>query len=404
MNGFFASVELLSLPELKGKPMAVCGNPENRHGIILAKNEEAKAYGIITAETVWQARKKCPNIVLVKPHHDRYHKYSKKINQIYDRFTDMVEPFSIDESWLDVTGSRKLFGTGKEIGDKIRAIVKEEIGLTLSVGVSFNKVFAKMGSDYKKPDATTLISRENYKNMIWPLPIGDLFFVGSATAEKLVKAGITTIGDLAVSNRKMLSTMLGKQGEVIFDYANGVDDSPVCFSSERQKIKSVGNGITFKRDLVGAEDIKTAIVALTDKVAGRLRSYELKCQGVKIDIKDPLFRTISRQKHLEAATNLGNEIVDAAMELMIKSWNFKDPIRMLTITGIGLVDENEAEQLSIFCMDNKNREKSEQVGRALDNIRQKYGESAITFGTIINNDIGIELYEHEEQEVKENEF
>lgn len=396
MNGFFASVELLALPELRGKPMAVCGNPENRHGIILAKSEEAKAYGVVTAETVWQAKKKCPRLILVRPHHEKYSFYSKKINQIYERFTDMIEPFSIDESWLDVTGSLRLFGTGREIADKIRAVVKEEIGLTLSVGVSYNKVFAKMGSEYKKPDATTEITRENYRELLWPLPLRELFFVGRATAERLEKAGMRTIGDLAVYNRDLICAMLGKQGAVIHDYANGVDDSPVSRSYERQKIKSVGNGMTFKRDLAGIDDIKTAILALSDTVAGRLRKYEMKCQGVKVDIRDPMFKTISRQKQLPLPTNLAEEIGNGALELIRKSWNLKDPIRMLTITGISLTDEQEAEQLSFFAADQKDRGKSETIERTLDSIRRKYGGSAITFGGILNNDIGIDLYDEEE--------
>ena len=398
MNGFYASVELLALPELKGKPMAVCGNPENRHGIILAKSEEAKVYGIVTAETVWQARKKCPSLVLVRPHHEKYKIYSDKINLIYGRFTDMIEPFSIDESWLDVTGSLRLFGAGKEIADRIRLIVKEELGLTLSVGVSYNKVFAKMGSEYKKPDATTIITRDNYKDMLWPLPIRELFFVGGVTAEKLGKAGMKTIGDLAVYNRDLLCSMLGKQGAVLHDYANGLDASPVSHSYERQKIKSVGNGMTFKRDLNGLDDIKTAILALSDTVAGRLRKYEMKCQGVKVDIKDPMFRTISRQKQLMLGTNLAEEIGCAALELIRKSWNLTDPIRLLTITGIGLTDEHEAEQLSLFSLDQNQREKSETIERTLDTIRRKYGGSSITFGGILKNDIGIELYEETEEE------
>ncbi len=398
MNGFYASVELLELPELKGKPVAVCGNPELRHGIILAKSEEAKAFGVVTAETVWQAKRKCPGLILVRPHHDKYKAYSKKINLIYERFTDMVEPFSIDESWLDVTGSRRLFGSGREIADRIRAAVREEFGLTLSVGVSFNKIFAKMGSEYKKPDATTEITRGNYKEILWPLPLRELFFVGGATAEKLEKAGMKTIGDLALYNRSLLCSMLGKHGGAIHDYANGIDDSPVSLSYERQKIKSVGNGMTFRRDLVGADDISTAVLALSDTVAGRLRKYEMKCQGVKVDIKDPFFKTISRQKQLELPTNLADEIGAAALELIRKSWNLKAPIRLITITGINLAEEGEAEQLSLFTAGRGNREKSEKIERTMDGIRRKYGESAITFGRIINNDIGIDLYEDTEEE------
>lgn len=398
MNGFYASVELLALPELIGKPVAVCGNPDNRHGIILAKNEDAKAFGVVTAETVWQARKKCPGLILVPPHHDRYRSYSQKINAIYARYTDRVEPFSIDESWLDVSGSLKLFGTGKEIGDTIRETVKKELGLTLSVGVSFNKVLAKMGSEYKKPDATTVINRDNFREILWPLPVRELFFVGGVTADKLEKTGIKTIGDLAVYNRTLICSMLGKQGAVIHDYANGIDDSPVCLSCERQKIKSVGNGMTFKRDLVGLDDIQTAILALSDTVASRLRSYELKCQGVKVDIKDPMFKTISRQKQLSSATNLADEIGEASIELICKYWRMKDPIRMITVTGIGLVDEGEAEQLSLFAAEQKDREKSETIERTLDAIRKKYGGSAITFGGILKNDIGIELHEEVQED------
>ena len=227
MNGFFASVELLDYPELRDKPMAVCGDPESRHGIILAKNEIAKRYGIVTAETLWQARKKCPDLQTVPPHHKKYQHYSRLINEIYLQYTDMVEPFSVDESWLDVTASQKLFGNGKQIADKIRNQVKKELGLTLSAGVSFNKIFAKMGSDYKKPDATTVITQENYKNILWPLDIRDLFFVGKATADKLQGIGIHTIGQLAESDRHTVTALLGKQGSIIHDYANGLDQTPV---------------------------------------------------------------------------------------------------------------------------------------------------------------------------------
>ena len=201
MNSFFASVELLERPELADVPMAVSGDPEHRHGIILAKNDIAKSYGVVTAETIWQARSKCPDLHLVRPHHKKYAAFSEKINRIYYRYTDMVEPFSIDESWLDVTASRRLFGTGKEIADSIRRTVKEELGLTLSAGVSFNKIFAKMGSEYKKPDATTVISRENFKDILWPLPAGEFFTVGRSSARKLAQYGIRTVGDIACSDK-----------------------------------------------------------------------------------------------------------------------------------------------------------------------------------------------------------
>lgn len=394
MDGFYASVELLDHPELRTKPMAVCGNPKNRHGIILAKNNLAKKYGIVTAETVWQAVKKCPDLRLVPPHHYKYKEYSLKINDIYLRFTDMVQPFSIDESWLDVTASQKLFGTGRQIADTLRKTIRDELGLTLSVGVSFNKIFAKMGSDYNKPDGTTVISRNNYKDILWLMDVRNMFFVGEATAEKLNKSGITTIGDLAQADKILLSSLLGKHGSMLYEYANGLDDSPVCRYSEREKIKSVGNGITFRRNLTGMDDIKTAVTALSDTVASRLRKYEMKGFGVKVDIKDPEFKVISRQKQLDTPTNLSEEIFRQAIDLIKASWQMRDPIRMLTITAINLCHEDEAQQLSLFDTGLKSREKGEKVERTIDDIRAKFGDNAISFGRVLNNDIGIDMEEN----------
>lgn len=390
MNGFFASVELLDYPELRDKPMAVCGNPENRHGIILAKNEIAKAYGIVTAETLWQAKKKCPQLQTVPPHHKKYRHYSKLINDIYLRYTDMVEPFSVDESWLDVTASRNLFGSGKDIADTLRETVKKELGLTLSAGVSFNKIFAKMGSDYKKPDATTVITRENFREILWPLDIRAMFFVGKATADKLRACGIKTIGELALSDKKAMISLLGKHGGVIHDYANGLDMTPVLRFDEREKIKSVGNGTTFSRNLTDTADIRTAVTGLSNTVASRLRKYKMKAFGVKVDIKDPQLKVISRQTQLDNPTNLTEVIADTAMDIIKKSWRMRDPIRMLTVTAINLCDENQAQQLSLFTEENISTEKGEKAERAMDDIRRKFGDNAITFGSIIGNDIGLE--------------
>ncbi|QAT42464.1 DNA polymerase IV [Aminipila luticellarii] len=401
MNGFFASVELLARPDLKSVPMAVSGNPESRHGIILAKNELAKKYGVVTAETIWSAKKKCPGLQLVRPHHDKYKKYSRMINDIYFRFTDMVEPFSIDESWLDVTGSLKLFGSGVQIADQIRETVKQELGLTLSAGVSYNKIFAKMGSEYKKPDATTVIDRTNFKELLWPMDISDMFFVGSATADKLKRMGILTIGDLASSHREVLQGLLGKQGGLLHDYANGLDDSPVASSYDKRQIKSVGNGITFKRNLISSEDVQTALKALSDTVSSRLRADHLKAAGIKLDIKDPYFKTISRQKQLDSATNITDEIYAAAYSLLLASWKLGNPIRLLTVTGINLTDENESEQLSLFAKDVQSREKNTNLDKTMDAIRGKFGGQAITFGGILKNDLGIgHLDKEEEQEKK----
>ena len=403
MNGFFASVELLSHPELRDRPMAVCGSPDKRHGIILAKNELAKKAGVVTAETVWQALKKCPDLQFVPPHMSKYKHYSRLINEIYQRFTDMVEPFSIDESWLDVTASQSLFGSGKVIADTIRETVKRELGLTLSAGVSFNKIFAKMGSEYKKPDATTLITRENYRQLLWPLPAREMFFVGKVTAKKLSASGINTIGDIALANPDVLEHMLGKQGRQLWEYTNGLDNSPVARSGEAEKIKSVGNGVTFTRDLLTEEDLITAVTSLSDTVAGRLRKYGMKACGVKVDIKDPYFKVISRQKQLFSPTNLAFDLSRAALEIIHASWKTGSPIRMLTITGINLTDEIFDEQLSLFSGDSKSRIKDEQVERTMDKVRKKYGSSSIGFAAVIDNDIGAFVRGYQEEEADEDE-
>ncbi|MBQ6496178.1 MAG: DNA polymerase IV [Firmicutes bacterium] len=386
MNGFFASVELLDHPELRDVPMAVSGNPDSRHGIILAKNEIAKSYGIVTAETIWQAKKKCPALQTVPPHHEKYKHYSKLINEVYLEYTDQVEPFSVDESWLDVTASQKLFGTGQQIADEIRRRIREKYGLTLSVGVSFNKIFAKMGSDYKKPDATTVITRDNYREILWPLDIGELFFVGGATATKLRKCGIQTIGDLASSDRAMVSGLLGKHGGEIHDYANGLDQTPVLRFEDRAKAKSIGHNVTFSRDLQGEEDIKKAVMSLSSEVASRLRKKHMKAFGIKVDIKNKNLNVISRQTQLTNPTNLTDVIAETAVRIIKSSWNLQEPIRMLSVTGIQLCDENQAQQLSLFASENVRMEQGEKVERTMDDIREKFGSGAIGFAGTMNRD------------------
>ena len=403
MNSFYASVELLDHPELRDVPVAVSGSADTRHGIILAKNQPAKKYGVKTAETIWQARKKCPGLVLLPAHHDKYVEYHKKINRIFLDYTDMVEPFSIDESWLDVTGSIKLFGSGRKIADTIRSRVKNELGITLSAGVSFNKIFAKMGSEYKKPDATTEITRENYKEILWPMPVSELFFCGWSTAQKLVDMGISTIGDLAQSDPIVLEKALGKQGPMLRTYARGEDDSPVRLYDQKEKIKSVGNGLTFTHDLTSDDEILTALTDLSDTVAGRLRKYQMKAYGIKVDIKDTSLKVVSRQKQLVKATDLADEIRKSAFEIVKEAWPAGKPIRMLTVTGINLAGADEDEQLSLFADTadgekisllsdaSASHEKNESVERTMDEIRKKFGDSSIKFGRVIGNDIGVDL-------------
>lgn len=389
----------MKYPALRNKPVAVSGSPKDRRGIILAKNEPAKKFGIKTAETIWQAKKKCPELVLLPPHHDQYEKYSQIINSIYLRYTNLVEPFSIDESWLDVTGSLKHFNkSGKELADEIRQVVKAELGLTLSVGVSFNKIFAKMGSDYKKPDATTVIGRDNYKSLLWPMPVRELFFVGAITAEKLKKINIRTIGDLALSDEEFLVSAFGKHGKQLYMYANGLDDSPVCVYTSDRVYKSVGNGITFKKNLVEKEDIRTAVKALSDRVGARLRANGVRCCGVKVDIKNPDFQMISRQMQIEGSTDLSADIFEAVLQLIENNWRPKDPIRLLTVTGINLVKDDTDEQLNFFSPDIEEKKSQRAVEEAMDSIRDKFGHYAIVYGGIIKNDLGISDGTDEEEE------
>ena len=383
-NCFFASVELLSHPDLRDVPMAVCGDPASRHGIILAKNEPAKRFGIQTAETVWQARRKCPGLVLLPPHHKLYREYSVRVNELYGQYTDLVEPFGIDESWLDITGSMHLFGGDPvAIADELRRRVREELGLSISVGVSFNKIFAKLGSDYKKPDATTLISPENWQEIVWPLPVGAMLFVGRSAQRTLAQYGVETIGQLAACRPEMIEQLLGKLGRQMHEYANGLDRSPVRPQAEREPVKSVGNGTTFPHDLTHWEEVRAGLAALSDSVAMRLRRQGLYCSGVQVTIKDSSFCSISRQKRLESPTRLMKDIQRAAMELTRSAWRAPTPIRMLTVTALHITESAESfEQLDLLgagrAVSDARQEKLESAVRA---IRDKFGDGSITFGS-----------------------
>lgn len=390
-NGFYASVECVFHPELKKVPMAVCGDPESRRGIILAKNELAKKYDVTTTETVWQAKKKCPGLVLVRPHHDAYQEFSQKVNAIYARYTEQVEPFGIDESWLDVTGSRMLFGGGKKIADELRETVKRELGLTISVGVSFNKVFAKLGSDYKKPDATTIISRQNYRSLVWPLPAEALLYVGKASKEVFRKLGIQTIGDLAATDEEVLTAKLGKIGTQLHAYANGEDASPVASIYERQEAKSVGNGMTFKRNLLGIEDIRSGVLYLADSVAARLRRYGHQCRTVSVAVKDPQFHTVQKQTTLDSPTDLAKDIYDISMALIGSFWDMHKPIRAITVTASHFGEGEGGKQLSLFDEgdDGAAYEKQKSLEEAMDDIRKKYGKGSVSYAQILKNDLGI---------------
>ena len=381
LNCFYASVELLSHPELRRLPMAVCGDPASRHGIILAKNEPAKRLGVQTAETIWQAKKKCPDLVLLPPHHDRYRAYSRQVNALYDTYTDLVEPFGIDESWLDVTHTLHLFGgDGAALADALRRRVREELGLTLSVGVSFNKVFAKLGSDYKKPDATTVISRENWREIVWPLPVGDLLYVGGAARKLLGGYGVSTIGQLAACPPEMLESLLGKMGLQLHEYANGLDRSPVRSRYDAEPVKSVGNGTTFPQNLTTRTQVQGGVAVLADSVATRLRRHGLYAGGLQVTIRDPQFHDRSRQCQFPGPTHLIRDLTETAMALVDQLWRPPAPIRALTVTALHLTPEGETyEQTDLFGAAPK-KEKLERLEGAMDQIRKKYGGGAIVFG------------------------
>lgn len=390
-NAFFASVETVLNPSYLGVPMAVCGSQEDRHGIVLAKNELAKACGVQTAETVWSAKKKCPDLVIAPPHHDRYIEFSQRINSIYERYTDLVEPFSVDESWLDVTGSQPLFGDGSAIADELRRVVREEVGITISVGVSFNKIFAKIGSDYKKPDATTIISRENYKKVLYPLPVSAMMFVGDRMSAALAACNICTIGELAAAGTAFLSSRFGKAGEMISRYARGLDDDPVRSSSEHSRPKSVGNGMTFRRDLVTAEEVFVALFSLCEEVAARLRAHGLRASTVSVTVKDTLLHTVSKQGALPTPTALARELADAAFLLTRALFSIGRPIRALTVTAMNLLPADAGgEQIGFFDAErDEKREKNTRIEGTVDTIRNRFGRGAIATGAVLGSDFGV---------------
>ena len=397
-NNFFASCECLERPELKNVPMAVAGDPEDRVGVVVAKNEIAKKYGVKTTDTVWQAKRKCPEIVFVPPRHRYYKEVSDSVNAIYRDYSDFVEPASIDESYLDLTGTLGYYHmTERELADSIRAKVKKEIGITISIGVANNKVFAKMGSDYKKPDATTVILGEDYKTIFWPLPVSDLMFAGKASVKLLNQKGINTVGDLALQPKERIISLLGKGGETLWIYANGLDTDPVRRWGDVPEVKSVSHGMTFRRDLVTRSEIETGVAVQVDRIAMSLRRQDLKGSVISVQIKTPQLVTISRQTSLNHYTWLEHEIREVAMKLIDDHWHIGDPIRAITVGISKLVPSREAlEQLDLFDMmgtenhqGSKNREKQDKMEAAADALRRKMGTMAVTLGVHRNDEIGV---------------
>ena len=370
-NKFYASVECLYRPEIRDKPVAVGGSPESRHGIILTKNEIASKYGLTVGEPLWQARQKCPDLIIVPPNYPLYLRFSKLARKIYEDYSEYIEPFGLDESWLDVSGDLR---SGEEIAQEIRQRVKEELGITVSVGVSFNKIFAKLGSDYKKPDAVTVIGKENFRDIVYPLPCGDLLMVGRSTNKKLNFYGIKTIGDLANADIEFLKSVFGKHGENLWIFANGLDSSPVKHKDEQSPVKSVGNSTTTPRDLVNNADVKTVFRVLCESVSRRLREQGLKGKTITIWVRDNKLGSFSRQKRMKAYTDISTEILDNAMELFLNNYNWTFKIRSL---GVSVSDfDFEAEQFD-FEKSVEKRDKLEAIETTVDDLKRRFGNFCI---------------------------
>ena len=393
-NCFYASVELLHHPKLRGKPVAVGGDPEARHGIVLTADYTAKRYGVKTGMALWQAKQVCPDITFLPPRMDLYLRFSRMAQEIYAEYTDKREPYGIDESWLDVTDSVSIKGDGYHIAEEISSRMKKELGITVSVGVSFNKIFAKLGSDYKKPDAITTMYKDEFKTKAWPLPVSDLLYVGSATNKKLQGMGIKTIGDLAMTDEDLLVRKFGKVGSILWSFANGYDDSPVKLENTSAPIKSVGNSTTTPKDMETDEDVKIVLYILAESVAARLRENGFRCRTVEINIRDKDLYHFSKQMKLKNASNITAEIAEAGYKLYKENYRlpadekekknsipefYQKPLRSIGIRGTDLVNDYFWEQLDMFT-DPQYREKQMKMDDAVDVIRKRFGFYSIQRG------------------------
>lgn len=382
MNNCYASIERKLNPYLVGKRLVVCGSVEDRHSIVLAKSYEAKAFGVKTGDSLFEAKMKCPGLVAVKPHYDEYFKFSKLAHKIYYSYTNQVEPFGLDECWLDVTGSEKLFGSGETIAHEIKERIKKELGITVSIGVSYNKIFAKLGSDLKKPDAVTVISKNDFKEIVWPLSTDAIIGIGSKTKKKLMYMNINTLGELAKADVNLLKRKLGIRGLYLWQYANGYDTSEVCDYYHRDKIKSISRGVTTKADLNSYDEVKKIFEELAIEVSKKLIEEDLKAGGVRITIRDKNLDYVSFQKVFTETSISALRLNDKAMELFKERYDFKEAIRSLTISAINLTRNTKTEQLSLFAP--KKVIKDDRLEKVFNEIREKFGKDKIGY-------LGLEL-------------
>jgi DNA polymerase-4 len=376
MNCFYASVEMMLDPSLKGKAVAVCGSEDDRHGICLAKSEIAKKAGIRTGMVTWQAKQLCPELIIVPPQYDQYVKYSQLIRTIYQRYTDRIEPYGLDECWLDITGCTGIASDGIKAAEHIRSEVREELGLTASIGISFNKIFAKLGSDMKKPDAQTVIDKKTFKDSVWPLDAGCLLYVGRATKSKLLKYNINTIGDIARTAPDFLKRLLGINGLTLWKYANGLDDSRVMHMDYRAPVKSIGHGITSVTDLINDSEVWLVILELSQDIGHKLKKYGFKASGIQIVVRDNNLLSYQFQAHLDYPTQSESALAKAAHNLFVSNYTWQSDVRMITVRAINLVSSETPAQTNIYCDFNK-IERREKLEMAVDTIRNKYGKKSI---------------------------
>ncbi len=381
LNSFYASVEMMLDPRLKGKAVAVCGSVEDRHGIVLAKSELAKKAGVKTGQVAWEAKQLCRDLIIVPPQYDQYLKYSRLTRAIYNRYTDLIEPYGMDEAWVDVTRSRA-YGSPMEIAEEIRRSVREELGMTVSVGVSFNKIFAKLGSDMKKPDAITEITPANFREKVWPLHCSELLYCGPSTTRKLEFYGIHTIGDIAGTDPRFLKRLLGVNGEALWRYASGYDRSRVMHKDYVSPVKSVGHGITCISDLEDEEAVWRVMLELSQDVGHRLRVHELSAGGVQIYIRSNDLCGAQFQCRLPVRTQLPSEIAATGFRLFRERYQWQKHVRAVCIRAIDLVPKAAPDQLSLFD-DPVRREKRERLQDAIEDIRGRYGKKALTYATLL---------------------
>lgn len=384
MNNFYASVECMLDPSLRSHPVAVCGSVEERHGIVLAKNYAAKAFDVKTGDAVWQAKQKCKDLVVVPPHYEEYIKYSKLARSVYNRYTDQVEPYGMDECWLDISGTQNIFGSPEKVANEIRETIKFELGLTISVGVSFNKIFAKLGSDMKKPDAVTVIDKETFREKIWGLPAADLLGVGRATQRVLDNYCIRTIGDLANTNPDLLKSRLGKNGIALWNFANGNDHSIVAKQDFVSPVKSIGHGTTTVADLENSEQVWAVFLELTQEIGHKLRVHQKCAEGVAIHIRDNTLFSKQWQIKVPLPTQSPMVIAKTAFALFKQKYSWTNPIRSVTIQAINLIPQDTPRQIDLFT-DVRQIDKLERLDLCIEDIRRRFGKDSIRNAVLCNN-------------------